>query len=293
MSSGLYDSLGWNDFFAAGSLIGSKNISASGKSDVDEKTPFSWNWNVFGSAQGVLDVQMKYDISQLIGNSYKTIGLADPMTKVNFSYNFGTNTYSKDVWLCPRFALRSNGGLNGNYLDSVEIFGTLSQNIGSAKVEADYSVSAPLKTACPMQIMSGAKFDLKLAQHSGYVAARVALDNLEKSDLKVGVEDEKMTVALEHKELKEWNFSIAKMVNSNTRVGFESDLTSQIHSIVASQDKDDSSLKLKLSNKDKILFTISKNWPSFSADIEMEAEDFISKSGACSVKFGYGLNFNL
>ena len=56
----LYESLGWTDFFSVGSLIDSKSIQASGKSEIDSRAPFSWTWNVFGANQGTLDVEMKY-----------------------------------------------------------------------------------------------------------------------------------------------------------------------------------------------------------------------------------------
>ena len=59
-SMSLYESLGWNDFFSVGSLIDSKSIQASGKSEIDSQAPFSWTWNVFGANQGTLDVEMKY-----------------------------------------------------------------------------------------------------------------------------------------------------------------------------------------------------------------------------------------
>ena len=56
----LYESLGWNDFFSVGSLIDSKSIQASGKSEINPQSPFSWTWNVFGANQSTLDVEMKY-----------------------------------------------------------------------------------------------------------------------------------------------------------------------------------------------------------------------------------------
>jgi len=79
------------------------------------------------------------------------------------------------------------------------------------------------------------------------------------------------------------------MVNSDTTVGFETDLNT--HSLTASKQTDDCSLKFKINNEDKFLLAISKSYPSFTANVEVQGDDFIKKNG--SLKFGYGLNFSL
>merc|ERR1712046_432214 len=89
--------------------------------------------------------------------------------------------------------------------------------------------------------------------HPGYIATQIALNNLE------------------------------------TTVGFETDLTT--HALLASKESEDCSLKFKINNEDKFIFAISKSYPSFTANIEVQGDDFVTKNG--SLKFGYGLNFNL
>ena len=48
---GLYESLGWSDFFSVGGLVDNTNIQASGKSELNPQSPFSWTWNAFGANQ--------------------------------------------------------------------------------------------------------------------------------------------------------------------------------------------------------------------------------------------------
>jgi len=281
----LYESLGWNDFFSVGSLIDSKSIQASGKSEINPQSPFSWTWNVFGANQSTLDVEMKYDISQLIGDMYTQIGMKDPMTKVNFSYNFGTEKYSKEVWLCSHFGTRYNGSINGDYIESAEVLASVSETIGTTTI--DVGLVAPIKK----DFLSGSMIDMKIGATTwpGYIATQVALNNIEKPNVKIGVEDEKLAVVLEHVERKDWKFNFAKIVNSDTTVGFETDLNT--HSLTASKQTDDCSLKFKINNEDKFLLAISKSYPSFTANVEVQGDDFIKKNG--SLKFGYGLNFSL
>jgi len=281
----LYESLGWSDFFSVGSLIDTKSIQTSGKSEIDSRAPFSWTWNVFGAGQGTLDVEMKYDISQLIGDMYNQIGIKDPMTKVNFGYNFGTEKYYKEVWLCPHFGMKYNGSLSGDCFESAELFTSVSKAIGTSTI--DVGLVAPIKK----DFMAGSMLDLKIGATTcpGYIAAKIALDNMEKPNVKIGLEDEKLALVLEHVQRKDWKFNFAKMVNSDTTVGFETNLTT--HSLIASKNTDDCSIKFKINNEDKFLVAVSKSYPSFTANVELQGDDFIKKNG--SLKFGYGLNFSL
>jgi len=281
----VYESLGWNDFFSIGSLIDNKTIQASGKSEVNKQSPFSWTWNAFGANQGTLDVEMKYDISQLIGDLHTQIGMKDPMTKVNFNYNFGTEAYSKEVWLCSHLGTRYNGSVNGNYIESAELLASISETIGMSTI--DVGLVAPIKK----DFMAGTIIDLKIGgkDHPGYIATQIALNNLEKPNVKIGLEEDKLAMVLENTERKNWKFNFAKSVNLDTTVGFETDLTT--HSLLASKESEDCSLKFKINNEDKFIFAISKSYPSFTANIEVQGDDFVKKNG--SLKFGYGLNFNL
>ena len=105
---------------------------------------------------------------------YTQIGMKDPMTKVNFSYNFGTEKYSKEVWLCSHFGTRYNGSLNGDYLESAEVLASVSETIGTTTV--DVGLVAPIKK----EFMSGSMIDFKIGATTcpGYIATQVALNNI-------------------------------------------------------------------------------------------------------------------
>ena len=151
--------------------------------------------------------------------------MKDPMTKVNFSYNFGTEKYSKEVWLCSHLGTRTNGSLSGDYLESAELLASVSETIGTSTI--DVGLVAPIKK----DFMSGSMIDLKIGATTcpGYIATQIALDNMvrhhwkillnykgfiqEKPNVKIGLEDEKLAMALEHVERKDWKFNFAKMVN--------------------------------------------------------------------------------
>jgi len=282
---GLYESLGSSDFFSVGGLVDNTNIQASGKSELNPQSPFSWTWNAFGANQGILDVEMNYDMSQLIGDLHSKIGIRDPMARVNLNYNFGTEAYSKEVWYCSHFGTRHSGSTNGNYLESHEVLASVSKTIGASTI--DINMVAPIKK----DFMVGSKIDFKIGakDQMGYIATQIALDNMENPNVKIGLEDEKLSVALEHIERKDWNFSFAKMVNPNSTVGFETNLTT--HSVVASKESAECSMKFKINNEDKFVLAVTKSYPSFTANIEVQGDEFLKKNG--SLKFGYGLNFNL
>ena len=100
--------------------------------------------------------------------------MKDPMTKVNFSYNFGTEKYSKEVWLCSHLGTRTNGSLSGDYLESAELLASVSETIGTSTI--DVGLVAPIKK----DFMSGSMIDLKIGATTcpGYIATQIALDNL-------------------------------------------------------------------------------------------------------------------
>ena len=112
---------------------------------------------------------------------YTQIGMKDPMTKVNFSYNFATEKYSKEVWLCSHFGTRYNGSLNGNYLESAEVLASVSETIGTTTV--DVGLVAPIKK----DFMSGSMIDFKIGATTcpGYIATQVALNNIVSDPLEV------------------------------------------------------------------------------------------------------------
>lgn len=70
------------------------------------------------------------------------------------------------------------------------------------------------------------------------------------------MEEDKLAMVLENTERKNWKFNFAKSVNLDTTVGFETDLTT--HSLLASKESEDCSLKFKINNEDKFIFAISK-----------------------------------
>ena len=99
------------------------------------------------------------------------------MTKVNFSYNFGTEKYSKEVWLCSHLGTRTNGSLSGDYLESAELLASVSETIGTSTI--DVGLVAPIKK----DFMSGSMIDLKIGATTcpGYIATQIALDNMVRS----------------------------------------------------------------------------------------------------------------
>ena len=105
---------------------------------------------------------------------YTQIGMKDPMTKVNFSYNFGTEKYSKEIWLCSHLGTRTNGSLSGDYLESAELLASVSETIGTSTI--DVGLVAPIKK----DFMSGSMIDLKIGATTcpGYIATQIALDNM-------------------------------------------------------------------------------------------------------------------
>ena len=105
---------------------------------------------------------------------YTQIGMKDPMTRVNFSYNFGTEKYSKEVWFCSHFGTRYNGSVNGDYLDSAELLASISETIGTSTI--DVGLVTPIKK----DFMSGSMVDLKVGATTcpGYIATQIALDNM-------------------------------------------------------------------------------------------------------------------